>query len=314
VLNKLNEVLQDQRGLCPEAIIEDAALLVRKAAALFWGVALRGGDEPHYLLQSQPAAFDTLCQSVRLATRTYMQVKSKFLAGDRALKCGCDIAFGFVLAAALLPSACHDPFIISLVRALGCVRRLAMWIEVTMGVYVVGMHTVRNQRIAKSAVFVEAVLAVLLDCSSDRVTGRKAARIVTEGVSRFWASPRRVSRVRQLGVGASMAAAALHSERQVPWSCRDMVMAKTSPMADRRNRLYVTETFHVYRHLQRLYESEEVKVMLKNLASQQVCGWCRRGDKKLRWCEGCHAVAYCSRRCQKLDWGPKHGKHRDNCH
>jgi hypothetical protein len=34
-----------------------------------------------------------------------------------------------------------------------------------------------------------------------------------------------------------------------------------------------------------------------------VCSKCGKGDEKLLKCGRCHAVKYCSRECQKLDWG-----------
>ena len=41
----------------------------------------------------------------------------------------------------------------------------------------------------------------------------------------------------------------------------------------------------------------------------QQCYTCHKKKKKLSKCSSCHAISYCWRKCQKVDWP----RHKENC-
>lgn len=60
--------------------------------------------------------------------------------------------------------------------------------------------------------------------------------------------------------------------------------------------------------------NSKVMIILRNIASLKECNWlgCLRKDKKLKRCENCLSVYYCSRKCQKLDWSHNHQFRNEN--
>ena len=59
-----------------------------------------------------------------------------------------------------------------------------------------------------------------------------------------------------------------------------------------------------------LDNNNKVYIGWRNVSLEKECYYCGKKCKKLRKCNRCKNVVYCSRTCQKLDWKLSH---KDNC-
>ncbi|KAF8153633.1 hypothetical protein BJ912DRAFT_1014344 [Pholiota molesta] len=60
-----------------------------------------------------------------------------------------------------------------------------------------------------------------------------------------------------------------------------------------------SKAIHLWRKISRYYGETDIEIM-----SRKVCALCRTSDEPgLKVCSGCRQIAYCSRECQKADWG-----------